>query len=348
MWPGGRGRRQRRGGGGERRAAKLPRAPADGGRIHACARRPLHAVCDRGGCSLVARVCISCPMCRRRVHFGPPTCCGCSLASTSLPPPGATAAAGHALQHLAAISPKPKSPATAPCRSPSVSPRSPEQEGSGAAPEEAFEAYCRDVELTAAWGGQPELQALSHALKAHILVHSTGMPVLEVGEEFKGGWWPVWVVQVDRESARWPCSCSLPRLVPAQPLPPVATSPTPARAARCGVQAAAARCGCATCGMRTAWASTTTACSRALRWMMRVRRRRRVLVSRQTNQRLAARFGAFAMTSQPALPLQHPRHAVFCVDLPGIQRTSSAALMVLAQRTNSSQLDIYRLFFTSC
>lgn len=29
-------------------------------------------------------------------------------------------------------------------------------------------------------------QALAHAVKAHILVYSAGMPVLEVGEEFKG------------------------------------------------------------------------------------------------------------------------------------------------------------------
>lgn len=59
------------------------------------------------------------------------------------------------------------------------------EEGAGD-PADAFEAYCRQVEMTAAWGGHPELHALAHALSRHILVHCAGMPVLEVGEEFKG------------------------------------------------------------------------------------------------------------------------------------------------------------------
>ena len=49
-----------------------------------------------------------------------------------------------------------------------------------------FEAYCREVEETAAWGGQIELQALAQALERHILVHSVGLPVLELGTEYKG------------------------------------------------------------------------------------------------------------------------------------------------------------------
>ena len=49
-----------------------------------------------------------------------------------------------------------------------------------------FEAYCREVEETAAWGGQIELQALAQALERHILVHCVGLPVLELGTEYKG------------------------------------------------------------------------------------------------------------------------------------------------------------------
>ncbi|KAL4424340.1 hypothetical protein ABPG75_001641 [Micractinium tetrahymenae] len=52
--------------------------------------------------------------------------------------------------------------------------------------DDAFEAYCREVETTAAWGGQVELQALAQALQSHILVYSAGLPVVEMGEEFKG------------------------------------------------------------------------------------------------------------------------------------------------------------------
>lgn len=52
--------------------------------------------------------------------------------------------------------------------------------------DDAFDAYCREVETTAAWGGQVELQALAQALQSHILVYSAGLPVVELGEEFKG------------------------------------------------------------------------------------------------------------------------------------------------------------------
>ncbi|KAL4431981.1 hypothetical protein ABPG77_000248 [Micractinium sp. CCAP 211/92] len=51
---------------------------------------------------------------------------------------------------------------------------------------DAFEAYCQEIETTAAWGGQVELQALAQALQSHILVYSAGLPVVELGEEFKG------------------------------------------------------------------------------------------------------------------------------------------------------------------
>lgn len=54
--------------------------------------------------------------------------------------------------------------------------------GSG---DDAFEAYCTEIETTAAWGGQVELQALAHCLKSHLVVYSVGMPAVEMGEEYK-------------------------------------------------------------------------------------------------------------------------------------------------------------------
>ena len=50
----------------------------------------------------------------------------------------------------------------------------------------AYEAYCAEVESTAAWGGQVELQALAQALRTHIEVYAAGLPTVELGEEFKG------------------------------------------------------------------------------------------------------------------------------------------------------------------
>ena len=50
----------------------------------------------------------------------------------------------------------------------------------------AFNTYCNEVATTAAWGGQIEIEALSRALKTHIKVFSVGLPVLEMGEEYKG------------------------------------------------------------------------------------------------------------------------------------------------------------------
>ncbi len=47
--------------------------------------------------------------------------------------------------------------------------------------------YLSDVESTAAWGGQLELQALAVALKTPIEVFCAGMPVVTMGEEFKSG-----------------------------------------------------------------------------------------------------------------------------------------------------------------
>jgi len=48
-----------------------------------------------------------------------------------------------------------------------------------------WEAYVRDVESTATWGGQLEIMALAKALKRRIQVFSATMPVVVMGEEFE-------------------------------------------------------------------------------------------------------------------------------------------------------------------
>ncbi|CAK9185285.1 unnamed protein product, partial [Ilex paraguariensis] len=50
---------------------------------------------------------------------------------------------------------------------------------------ERFENYCREVESTAAWGGQLELGALTHCLKKHIIIFSGSFPDVEMGKEYK-------------------------------------------------------------------------------------------------------------------------------------------------------------------
>ncbi|MCL7047792.1 hypothetical protein MKW94_001939 [Papaver nudicaule] len=52
-------------------------------------------------------------------------------------------------------------------------------------PSEIFENYCKEVESTAAWGGQLELGALTHCLKKHILIYSGSFPDVEMGQEYK-------------------------------------------------------------------------------------------------------------------------------------------------------------------
>lgn len=51
-----------------------------------------------------------------------------------------------------------------------------------------FQQYCDDVEKTAAWGGQLELTALAHAMQRLIVVHSVGMPSVEIGQQSRGEW----------------------------------------------------------------------------------------------------------------------------------------------------------------
>ncbi|PIN16987.1 OTU (ovarian tumor)-like cysteine protease [Handroanthus impetiginosus] len=52
---------------------------------------------------------------------------------------------------------------------------------------ERFENYCKEVESTAAWGGQLELGALTHCLKKHIKIFSGSFPDVEMGKEYKSG-----------------------------------------------------------------------------------------------------------------------------------------------------------------
>ncbi|XP_075501580.1 OVARIAN TUMOR DOMAIN-containing deubiquitinating enzyme 5-like [Primulina tabacum] len=50
---------------------------------------------------------------------------------------------------------------------------------------ERFENYCRDIESTAAWGGQLELGALTHCLKKPIMIYSGSFPDVEMGKEYQ-------------------------------------------------------------------------------------------------------------------------------------------------------------------
>ena len=52
--------------------------------------------------------------------------------------------------------------------------------------EDAYEAYCCEIEATAAWGGQLELRALAHVLRRRILVFSAHMETVEMGCEYGG------------------------------------------------------------------------------------------------------------------------------------------------------------------
>lgn len=54
---------------------------------------------------------------------------------------------------------------------------------------ERFENYCKEVESTAAWGGQLELGALTHCLQKHILIFSGSFPDVEMGKEYKPDNW---------------------------------------------------------------------------------------------------------------------------------------------------------------
>lgn len=48
-----------------------------------------------------------------------------------------------------------------------------------------FEKYCKEIESTAAWGGQLELGALTHCLRKHIMIFSGSFPDVEMGKEYR-------------------------------------------------------------------------------------------------------------------------------------------------------------------
>ncbi|GLT28543.1 hypothetical protein SLA2020_034670 [Shorea laevis] len=58
-------------------------------------------------------------------------------------------------------------------------------EDAGNSPAERFEHYCKEVESTAAWGGQLELEALTRSLRKHIMIFSGSFPDVEMGKEYK-------------------------------------------------------------------------------------------------------------------------------------------------------------------
>jgi OTU domain-containing protein 6 len=47
-----------------------------------------------------------------------------------------------------------------------------------------FDSYCTKMELTPAWGGQLELQAISRSLECELWVHSADAPIVKMGQEF--------------------------------------------------------------------------------------------------------------------------------------------------------------------
>ena len=50
----------------------------------------------------------------------------------------------------------------------------------------SFEQYCQDIQETAAWGGQTELNALANVLQHHIKVYAAGLPVVDMGQQYQG------------------------------------------------------------------------------------------------------------------------------------------------------------------
>lgn len=49
--------------------------------------------------------------------------------------------------------------------------------------QEAFARYCDRMENTSAWGGQPEILAISHVFHTPIHVLQPGMPLVRIGDE---------------------------------------------------------------------------------------------------------------------------------------------------------------------
>lgn len=53
--------------------------------------------------------------------------------------------------------------------------------------EEDFVKYCQDVESTTAWGGQIEIQAMSHVLKQPMEVIQSDIQPIKIGEQYEKG-----------------------------------------------------------------------------------------------------------------------------------------------------------------
>ena len=53
--------------------------------------------------------------------------------------------------------------------------------------EDDFPKYCADVETTAQWGSQMELQALCHSLRTEIWVHAADSDAIKMGTEYDEG-----------------------------------------------------------------------------------------------------------------------------------------------------------------
>ena len=50
----------------------------------------------------------------------------------------------------------------------------------------SFDEYCNEIANTAAWGGQAELNALANVLQQHIKVYAVGLPVVDMGKQYRG------------------------------------------------------------------------------------------------------------------------------------------------------------------
>ena len=60
-------------------------------------------------------------------------------------------------------------------------------------PREKFMDYCDAMEHTSAWGGQPEILALSKVLHTPIHVVQAGSPVIKIGDEEFADKTPLWI-----------------------------------------------------------------------------------------------------------------------------------------------------------
>ena len=60
----------------------------------------------------------------------------------------------------------------------------------------SLEQYCQDIQDTAAWGGQTELNALANVLQHHIKVYAAGLPVVDMGQQYEGSSFHILVKEI--------------------------------------------------------------------------------------------------------------------------------------------------------